>query len=545
MNTKPVTIDGSSLDVEMVHAVAREMRPVRLAPGRVEAMAASRQVLQRLIDEGAMIYGITTGMGGMREFLVPKHVAPEMQMNLLRAVATNVGDCFPDEVVRASMLARLNSLCRGHSAIQVSNFNVLLDMLNAGIHPRVPCKGSLGASGDLGPLAAIALAATGEGMVSYRGAIVPASQALEEAGIRPMRLDFKEGLALINGTSVMAGLGALVVYDMEVVGNSADVVAAFSVEALTGRLGPFDERVHWQKPHPGQQETAANIMRLTRGSQMAISEEVLQKSVAARHSTESTRKSDVLIMDAYSIRCVPHVHGPYKECAQWSRRIVERELNSSNDDPLVLPEYNGCFHNGHFHGQYVAMVMDAVAVGATTIGLMSDRRIDRYMDQNHSSGLPPFLCNGNPGVRMGMMGGQFMTSSVVAENRAKCNPISVQSIPSTEDFQDFVSMGLVAARRTSEVVHDTAYVLAFELMCAAQAADIRGAEKLSPVGRQTYELTREVAPPFDVDVSVTPHVEKIAENILDGQYAAILSRAGRRAYEMVEAFETTASAVHT
>jgi histidine ammonia-lyase len=528
MKTTPVTIDGSSLSVEAVHAVAREMRPVRVGPSRVAAMEASRQVLQRLIDEGAMIYGITTGMGGMREFLVPKHVAPEMQMNLLRAVATNVGECFPDDVVRASMLARLNSLCRGHSAIQVENFNVLLDMLNAGIHPRVPSKGSLGASGDLGPLAAIALAATGEGEVSYRGERVPASQALEAAGIRPMRLDFKEGLALINGTSVMTGLGALVIHDLEVISNTSDVVAALSVEALTARLGPFDERVHWQKPHPGQQETAANIVRLTRGSQMALSEEALQKSVAAEHGGDVTRKSDVLIMDAYSIRCVPQVHGPVKECAQWGRQIVERELNSSNDDPLVLPEYDGCFHNGHFHGQYVAMVMDLVANGATYLGLMSDRRIDRYMDQNHSAGLPPFLCNSDAGVRMGMMGGQFMTSSVVAENRAKCNPISVQSIPSTEDFQDFVSMGLVAARRTSEVVRDTAYVLAFEVMCAAQAADIRGVEKLSPLGRQTYELTREVAPTFDYDMSVTPYVEKIAAHILEGRYAAILRRAGAR-----------------
>ncbi|HEU4712849.1 MAG TPA: aromatic amino acid lyase [Pyrinomonadaceae bacterium] len=535
MNSVPVTIDGSNLTVDMVNAVARDGRPVNVKQSSLEAINACRDVLQDLIDQGVMIYGITTGMGGMREFLVPKHVAPEMQMNLLRSVASNVGDPFPDEVVRATMLARLNSLARGHSAIQLSNFMVLLDMLNAHIHPLVPMKGSLGASGDLGPLASIALAATGEGMVHYHGKTLLAAEALEDAGIKPMQLDFKEGLALINGTSMMAGMGALVINDMEIINDTADVVAALTTEALTGRLGPFDERVHAQKPHPGQQVTATNIVNLTQGSRMAISEEYLQQSIGERHSNESTRKSDMLIMDAYSIRCVPHVHGPAKECTSWSRDIVQRELNSSNDDPLVLAEHRACFHNGHFHGQYIAMVMDSVAVAATTIGLMSDRRIDRYMDQNHSSGLPPFLCTNNAGVRMGLMGGQFMTSSLMAENRAKCTPLSVQSIPSTEDFQDFVSMGLVGTRRTYEVVRDTAYVLAFELVCAAQAADIRGADKLSPIGRKTYELTRELCPSFDVDMSVTPFVEKIAASILDGQYAAILTQDEEPDTELVAA----------
>lgn len=524
MNTTPLIINGSDLTVAMVHEVAREMRPVKVSRASIEAMHASRETLQRLINSGTMIYGITTGMGGMREFLVPHDVAPQMQMNLLHSVATNVGEPFPDDVVRAAMLARLNSLCRGTSAIAVDNFNVLLDMLNEQIHPLVPCKGSLGASGDLGPLATIALAATGEGSVRYRGEVMPAAQALEMANIKPMRLDYKEGLALINGTSVMAGMAALVMHDMELIGDTADVVAAFTTEALTGRLGPFDARVHKQKPHPGQQETAANIVNLTKGSGMAISEEILQQSIHGQHSNGS-KKSDMLIMDAYSIRCVPHVHGPARESTAWNRQIVERELNSSNDDPLVLPEYGACFHNGHFHGQYIAMAMDSVAIAATTLGLISDRRIDRYMDQNHSSGLPPFLCNSEPGIRMGLMGGQFMTSSLMAENRAKCTPISVQSIPSTEDFQDFVSMGLVAARRTSEVVRDTAYVFAFELICAAQAADFRGAEKLSVHGRQTYELTRAIMPTYDRDVLITPYLEEIAAQILEGQFAEVLTGA--------------------
>lgn len=525
MSRTSLVINGSSLTVDMVAAVARERIPVKVSSASVEAMKTSREVLERLINSGEMIYGITTGMGGMREFLVPPDVAEEMQMNLLRSVATNVGDFFPEDVVRAAMLARLNSLCRGHSAIQLSNFETLLQMLNAQIHPLVPMKGSLGASGDLGPLACIALAGTGEGEVIYDGRRMPAAEALEAAGIPPMHLHYKDGLALINGTSFMAGMGALVIHDMEVLNETADVTAALTVEGLNGRLGPFDERVHMQKPHPGQLAVARNVVRLTEGSRMAVNEEELQECIAAQHRPDELSKCDTLIMDAYSIRCVPHVHGPARECAEWSHQIVERELNSSNDDPLILADYGACFHNGHFHGQYISMVMDAVATASTVVGLIADRRIDRYMDQNHSSGLPPFLCTTRQGVRMGLMGGQFMTSSIMAENRAKCTPVSVQSITSTEDFQDFVSMGLTAARRTYEVVHDTAYVLAFELICGAQAADIRGVELLSPIGHKTYELTRSFVPSFDEDASITPYVEAVASAIREGRYASILVEA--------------------
>jgi len=525
MTLTPLQIDGSTLTADIVAEVARKFRRVAVRPGRIEAMQRSRETLERLVASGTMIYGVTTGMGGMRQFLVPEHVSSQMQLNLLRAVASNVGEPFSEEAVRASMLARLNSLCRGHSAIKVATFSVLLDMLNARVHPVVPTKGSLGASGDLGPLAAIALAVTGEGMVTYQGERLRASDALHRAGIEPITLETKEGLALVNGTSFMAGLGALVMKDMETISQTADVVASLTIEALTARLGPFDERVHQQKPHPGQQVTARNILSLTKGSRMAISEEELQQAIGSQHNGTSTRKSDMLIMDAYSLRCIPHVHGPVKECVEWSKAIVERELNSSNDDPLILAEQQACFHNGHFHGQYIAMTMDMVAIAATTISMISDRRIDRYMDQNHSSGLPPFLCRNNPGVCMGLMGIQFLSSSLVAEDRARCTPLSIQSIPSTEDFQDVVSMGLAAARRTQEVVCDTAYVLASELICAAQAADIRGAHKLSELGRQTYELTRQFVPAITNDVSVTPFVEEVAKAILDGQYAAFLSPA--------------------
>lgn len=527
----PATLqfDGNNATVAMVHEVARNGCPVSVSPQGLEAMQASRDLLNRLVDEGRVIYGVTTGMGGMREFLVPDKVGPQMQSNLLRAVASNVGECFSEDVVRAAMFARLNSLCRGHSAIRVSTFQMLLDMLNSGVHPLVPMKGSLGASGDLGPLAAIALAAMGEGRAVYKGEVMPAHEALRRACIPPMQPHYKEGLALVNGTSMMTGLAALVMHDAQVLCESTEVVAALSVEGLAGRVGPFDERVHRQKPHPGQLETAVNLQRLTRGTRMAVTDEDLQSSLSKQHSSEVTRKSDMPIMDAYSIRCIPQVHGPVREYIEWGTEIVERELNSSNDDPLVVPEYGECFHNGHFHGQYIAMVMDSIAVAANTLGQLSDRRIDRFMDKNHSAGLPPFLCNGEMGIRLGLMGGQFLTSSLVAENRAQCVPISIQSITSTEDFQDFVSLGLVAGRRSNEVVRDTAYVIAFEAICAAQAADIRGADKLSPAGAKTYGLIRETVPFLDQDTCLTPLIEGIAKQIRKGRFCELHSGNGHSA----------------
>ncbi len=521
MSDKPIGLDGYSATIDMIEACARRRCTVGLSDESVEAVRASRELLRKLVESGRVIYGVTTGMGGLRDILVPEKDGGQMQVNLLRAVTSNVGECFGEDAVRAAMFARLNSLCRGHSAIQLSNLQVLLDMLNAQIHPRIPQKGSLGASGDLGPLAYIALAAMGDGLVEHRGEIMDASAALEKAGIRPMELKCKEGLALINGTSMMVGVAGLVVYDMRTVSETADVVAALSVETLAGKLGPFDERVHRQKPHPGQLATARSLQRLTDGSKMALTAADVQEILSPQHSTETTVQGDFEVMDAYSIRCVPQVHGPVKEYTEWCANIVERELNSSNDDPLVIPEYEDYFHNGHFHGQYISMAMDSLAIAANTLGLISDRRIDRFMDRNHSAGLPPFLCDSQLGVRLGLVGTQLMTSSLVAEDRARCTPMSIQSITSTEDFQDHVSLGLVGARRTRDVVNDTAYVLAAELLCGAQAADIRGPEKLSAPGRKTYDLVRELAPYSPSDISITPFIEKIAQSILAGDFLSL------------------------
>ncbi len=518
-----VVIDGQTATIESVCKVARQGRRVDVSPDAARTMEDSRRVLRELVSEGRIIYGVTTGMGGMREFLVPDKVGPVMQSNLLRAVASNVGECFAEDVVRAAMYARLNSLCRGHSAVSIPTFEALRRMLNAGIHPLVPQKGSLGASGDLGPLACIGLALLGEGRVRWRGETLPAEVALQRAGLKPIQLEYKDGLALVNGTSMMAGMAALVVDDLETVSQSADVVAALSVEGLEGRVGPFDERVHLQKPHPGQLATARNIQRLTRGSRMALDDDRLQEVLSRSHSMESAQKSDLLIMDAYSIRCIPQVHGPVKESIAWGRQIVERELNSSNDDPLVLAEHRDCFHNGHFHGQYISLVMDLLAVSSNTLAQMSDRRIDRFMDQNHNAGLPPFLCDRDMGIRLGLMGGQFMTSSVVAENRAQCAPMSIQSITSTEDFQDFVSLGLVSARRTQQVVRDTSYVLAFEAICGAQAAEIRGTDRLSDLGARTYRLVREHVPFLASDACLTPYIEDVSEQIRSRRFAEILN----------------------
>lgn len=511
-----VELNGDNLTIDILKEIVFSRAKVIVGKSQLNKVHESFVCLDNLIRKGKIMYGVNTNMGGMRRHLISPSLGHEVQMNLLRAVSSNVGEFFDEVEVRAAMLARIHSLARGKSAIRVKNFKIFVDMLNKGIHPFIPQKGSLGTSGDLGPLAVIALAATGEGWVKYQGKKLSAAQALKRAKINPMKLTYKEGLALINGTSMMVGVAALVVNNFEILNKSADIVGAFSVEALRGKVGPFDPRVHIHKPHIGQQITAQNIFQLIKQSNMAVSEKELQKILKSNCSHEGIGYSEVPVLDSYSIRCIPQVHGPVKEICKLTKTTIENELNSSNDDPLVLPEHEDCFHNGHFHGQYVSASMDQIAIGATTLGLISDRRIDLFLDKNHSAKLPAFLCDRNQETRLGLMGCAFLTASLVAECRAKCTPISIQSVPSTEDFQDFVSFGLVSARRSREIVYDIAYILAIELICAAQGADIRGIKKLSIAGKKTYEWVRMFCPFFSKDKSVTPYVERVAEELRNG-----------------------------
>lgn len=503
-------LDGTSLSIsQLVCASDNFDIEVVVSKETAQNISNSHELLCKMVEENRVIYGVNTSLGGFVNWLIPAESAQELQENLISAVATNVGAYLEDRVVRASMLARLNSLSRGVSGISLENFNKLLQIYNTGIIPCIPSKGSLGASGDLGPLACIALVATGKWKAKYKGKLLSGETALHKAGIEPMKLTYKEGLSLINGTSVMVGLASVLVECAINLIKTYDVISALTFESLKVKKKPFNPIVHRQKPHVGQLQTAENIWALLNDSQMIVDEESIEKELQ-KQAVSVPVSTNSPIEDAYSIRCTSHILGPIRDSLKWIKSVVTNELNSSNDNPLIFCEDRDVFHNGHFHGQYISMAMDHLSICFTTLSNLSDRRIDRFMDKNHSNNLPAFLCAEKPGLRLGLMGGQFMATSLTAENRSLCNPVSIQSLTSTGDFQDIVSLGLVAARRAEELYNNTVYVIAFELLCGAQAAEIRGSNLLSKATRCIFEKVREFVPYLSKDVSLTDYLEELA-----------------------------------
>ncbi|BCK72913.1 histidine ammonia-lyase [Streptomyces libani subsp. rufus] len=508
-----VVESGKRVRLDQLEAVADGCVPVDLAESVRERVRSSRTILEKFVVDERVIYGVNTSMGGFVDHLVPVTHARRLQENLINAVATNVGEYLDDTTVRAIMLSRIVSLARGNSAVTPANLDKLIAVLNAGIVPCVPEKGSLGTSGDLGPLAAIALVCAGQWKARLDGHTLPGSEALAKAGIEPMALSYKDGLALINGTSGMVGLGAMVHRAAQRLVDTYQVISALSVEGLAGMTKPFDPRVHGVKPHKGQRVIAQRLWEGLADSKLAINEQDTERTLAGEMGT-SAKVGSLPIEDAYSIRCTPQVLGPVVDSLARIGDTLEDELNSSNDNPIVLPEEAEVFHNGNFHGQYVSMAMDHLSISLTTLTNLANRRVDRFLDKSNSNGLPAFLCREDPGLRLGLMGGQFMTASLTAETRALTIPMSVQSLTSTADFQDIVSFGFVAARRAREVLTNAAYVVAFELLCACQAVDIRGANKLSSWTRPLYERTRRIVPFLDHDVTITDYVEALAAALL-------------------------------
>ncbi|HJP07446.1 MAG: histidine ammonia-lyase HutH [Acidiferrobacteraceae bacterium] len=520
MSGKTLTLNGQDLSLEqLVEAGHDPSINITIQPSNWPKIEQCRALVEKWADEEQVIYGVNTSCGGLVNYLLPKGNDREFQQNLIRSVSTNVGTFLPDELVRTTMIARVNSLCRGYSGIKSENLKIYLEMINRGVVPCVPEQGSLGSSGDLGPLGCIACVAIGEWKAHYQGKLMDGGAAMAAAGIPLMKLNAKEGLSMINGTSCMASIASSNVFEAGLAIKQSDALAALSIETLLGRANPFDLRVHRQKYHPGQYATAYNLSKLLEGSDLVLNEqEVSENLQGLLKKNNNIQAADIPVEDAYSLRCTPQLIGPCRDGLQFARDIVNREINSSNDNPLIFTEYDTFIHNGHFQGQYLSLAMDNIATVMTTVSVISDRRIDRFMDASHSVGLPPFLVANDTGLRMGFMPGQFMTSSVVAENRTLCLPASVQSIPSTADFQDVVSFGLIAGRKARKVVRNTNYVLAFELMCGAQAADIRGADRLSPASRALYEATRETVPYLDYDTVIIDYLEEIARRLRQGEF---------------------------
>ena len=522
--------DGTSLTVEAIAEAARNSAiKVEITPEIRQRVIASRQLLDEFVDSGRIIYGVTTSVGGFVNWLVPPAMAEEVQNNILRCVQSNVGAPLDDAFVRAAMLARINSLGRGNSAISMENFEKYVAMYNRGVLPVIPEKGSLGTSGDLGPLACIALVGTGQWRAKVGGEIVPGAEALKRVGIEPMKLSYKEGLALINGTSVMAGMAACLVTDAKRLVQAYTLATCMSLEVLKGKIMPFHPAAHAVKPHPGQIRIADCIYRTLADSDMIVQDEEVERWLR-KMAGDEPRGLDEQIEDAYSIRATPQVMGPVVDTLLSVQSTVEIEINSSNDNPLIVVAEGDPVHNANFHGQYIANAMDQLAIVLVNMCNLSDRRNDRLLDPDHNGDLPPFLCKENPGMRQGLMGGQFMATSLTAEIRQMCTPMSIQSLPSTGDFQDHVSFGLVAARRTRDILSNCYYILAFELICACQAADIRGVEQLSSATRALHGMVRDKVPYLDHDEPPSDHIEAVAALFEEGAFLKALPE-GLSAYD--------------
>ena len=505
---KRIIIDGNSLSIEKLIAVTRRDTYVTLSTEAKRRVSSSRRTVEKWVSEHRKVYGITTGFGPMCDRSVPLSEVRELQENLIRSHSAGFGNPFPRDAVRAIMLLRANVLAKGYSGVRIHLLNTLMSMINRGIHPVIPEIGSVGASGDLVPLAHMALAMTGKGDVEYNGRVIRADSALRKERIDNVRLDSKEGIALINGTSVMTGLGALACYDSHKLIREAEIAASMSIEALNGVLDAFDERIHLLRPHKGQIESAENFRKLLSGSQLLSS---LKRTTSKQSAKETQETRNIKLQDAYSLRCSPQVYGAVRDAIAFTSKVMVTEMNSATDNPLILSKSDEALHGGNFHGQPVATAMDMLSISLTTVGNISERRTARLLDNTLNEGLPLFLVRGKEGVRMGLMGTQYTATSLAAENRTLAYPASIQSLPTNANNQDIVSMGTIAARNALKILRNVECILAIEMMSATQAIDLRGPEKLGKGTMKAYQMIRRILPPIVEDRETYVDIEKVIE----------------------------------
>ncbi len=489
---------GEPLTVEDVVRVAREAARVDLSSDAVRRMQSGREVVERRLGDLRPAYGINTGFGALAEVPIPPEDLDALQWNLVRSHASGVGEPLPAEVVRAAMLLRAAVFATGRSGVRPDLARLLCAMLNAGVHPVVPSRGSVGASGDLAPLAHIALALVGEGMVQVGDEVLPATEGLARAGLQPICLRAKEGLALINGTQVMTGVGCLALLDAEHLAVAADVVGAMTLEAVRGTPDAFDKRVVQARPHPGALASAALLRSLLRDSEVR----------------ESHRHGHAKVQDPYSIRCMPQVHGAVRDALGFVRRVLEVEVASATDNPLVF-EDGAILSGGNFHGEPVAMAMDLLAIALAEAASISERRVEHLLNPALSDGLTPFLAS-RSGLTSGLMIAQVAAASLVAENRVLAHPASVDSIPSSANREDHVSMGMTAALKARSVVENTRTVLAIEALCAAVGLDQRLPARPGVGVRAAYDFLRAHIPPLREDRPPAPDIEQVARLLRRG-----------------------------
>lgn len=500
-----VRIDGNTLSLEDYARVAEGKAKVEFDPEAQARVSRCRKVLEEFLGGDKPHYGINTGFGALAQ----KEIAPKdlrrLQRNLIRSHAAGVGPLLPERVVRGVMLLRANVLAKGYSGVRPEVVQLLLAMLNHGVLPCIPSQGSVGASGDLAPLAHLALVLIGEGEASYKGKVMEGDKALAAAGLTPLELVEKEGLALINGTQMMTAIGVFNLLEAEALVRAADVAAALTFEAQLGNPSPFYDEIHQVRRHPGQMKTAANIRHLIKDSPLWISHQGKRK-----------------VQDAYSVRCTPQVHGAVRDTLAFVRHTLEIEVNSATENPLVFPDQKLILSGGNFHGEPVAFAMDFLAIAVSEIGAISERRIDRLVNPASNMGLPPFL-TAESGLNSGFMIAHVTASALASENKVLAHPASVDSIPSSANQEDHVSMGAHAARKGAEVVANVRHILAIEIMAALQALGFYEL-KTSPLLEGVKAAVRKKVPFLTEDARLDGHIREIADMIASGALFAPLEK---------------------
>ncbi|RJS81477.1 histidine ammonia-lyase [Candidatus Bathyarchaeota archaeon] len=506
-----IYIDGESLKINDVVKVARENAKVVISEEVKEKVRKCRQVLEKMIEENKTIYGVNTGFGALSKIKISPSDIKQLQSNLIRSHSTGVGKPLSTDVVRATMLLRANTLAKGYSGIRLETLETLVEMLNRGVHPIIPAKGSVGASGDLAPLSHMILVLMGEGKAEYQGEVMSGKEAMEKAGIKPVQLEFKEGIALNNGTQLMTAMAALTVYDAENLIKTAEAAAALTLEALIGVYDAFDEKIHKVRPHKGQAITAKNVRELIAESKLVQTGKEAMEKLGRPH-------------DPYSLRCIPQVLGAARDAVAYAKGIVETEINSATDNPLVFPEEGVCLSGGNFHGQPISLAMDFIGTALAMVGNISERRIARLLDEKLNNGLPPFLVHpeAKAGLSSGLMTTQYTAAALASENKILAHPACVDSVPTSANFEDFVSMGVTAAEKAGQILENVEYITAIELLCAVQAVEFRGKEKLGRGTRKVYEIVRGMVPMVKEDRVLSEDIEKVKDLIRSGAIGKVL-----------------------
>ncbi len=517
MKNNTVILDGQSLTIKDVIAVAygQPGHPnVELATEAIAPVNRAARAVQQLLERGEVAYGITTGFGAFKDRIISAEQVETLQRNIIVSHAVGTGNPFDVPTTRAIMLIRANTLARGHSGIRLSTLQLLLDMLNRGVHPRIPEKGSLGASGDLAPLAHMSLVIIGQGEAEFEGKLLAGAEAMQQAELQPVTLAAKEGLALTNGTTVMCALGALAVQQARRLSRVADVAGSLSLEALHGTVLAFDERIHRVRPHPRQINCAAYLRELLKGSAFT------------RHHDPTN------VQDAYTLRCIPQVHGAARDAVAYARWVVDIELNAVTDNPLIFVDDQTdeitVLSGGNFHGEPLAIAMDYLAIALTELGNISERRLMRLTDEaSNAHALPAFLTR-NGGLNSGFMITQYTAAALAAENKVLAHPASVDTIPTSANVEDHVSMGCTAALKARQILANVEHILALELLAAAQGIDFRreSVGQNAPLGAGTqpvYDLIRRNAPFIEEDTVLYKYIDAVKLLITTGQVVEVVN----------------------